>query len=284
MGQAVTLFLLIVTIPVAVIVGIMALRGGWRQNFSPAMLSTFDLLLTDDQKHAIEHRMEAQDDEGATGEDKDPVVVSLPNLLMQIKALPRPSGSLLVGIDGCGGSGKSTLARRLAELDAAISVVHMDDFYKPSGDRDPASTEVGANFDWRRVRDQVLLPLSRNQPGRYQRYDWETDQLAEWHDVPANSIVLVEGCYSLRRELTGFHNLRVWMETPRDLRLQRGLDRDGEESRPLCEQEWMPAEDRYVAEHRPNRSAELVVDGTGSLADLGREEIGVIRAPQGWLA
>src|SRR5579859_161777 len=106
----------------------------------------------------------------------------------------------IVGIDGCGGAGKSRLATEvraaLAGRGRDISVVHMDDFYLPSVLRNEALAldAIGSAFDWRRLRDEVLAPLTAGQPARYQRYDWPSDALAEWHDVP-HGLVIVEGVY-----------------------------------------------------------------------------------------
>lgn len=180
------------------------------------------------------------------------------------------STSLLfvVGIDGCGGAGKSWLATEvrvaLASRGREISDVHMDDFYLPSALRSgtAAFDVVGSAFDWPRLRDEVLAPLRAGRVARYQRYDWPRDALAEWHDVP-RGIVIVEGVYSTRVELAQFYDLTVWVECPRAVRLARGIQRDGEASRHKWENEWMPAEDRYVKEHSPHTRADLFYTEAG---------------------
>jgi uridine kinase len=58
--------------------------------------------------------------------------------------------------------------------------------------------------------------------------------------------------------------VRVWVDAPRDVRLARGIARDGEEARSRWEDVWMPQEDRYVAQDDPIPSAHLVVDGSES--------------------
>ena len=35
----------------------------------------------------------------------------------------------------------------------------------------------------------VLVPLRTRQAGRYRRYDWDTDRLEEWHEVPADAVL-----------------------------------------------------------------------------------------------
>jgi uridine kinase len=169
---------------------------------------------------------------------------------------------LLVGIDGRGGSGKSTLARSLERLIQGSVVIEFDDFYRPSETRlafgDP---DIGGNFEWRRLRDQVLIPLSQHREGRYQRYDWNVDSMAEWHTVPAHGVVIIEGNYSTRDELRDFYDFRIWVNAPDEIRLARGIARGGEDTRERWLNEWMPEEERYLAAQEPWRLADLVIDG-----------------------
>jgi uridine kinase len=141
----------------------------------------------------------------------------------------------------------------------------MDDFYLPSSDRGqlpPSQKQVGADYDWERVLNQILKPLTNRRDARYQRYDWKTDTMAEWHDVPAGGLVIIEGTYSIRKELAGYHDFTIWVECTRDQRLKRGLERDGEEARQMWEDNWMVHEDLYVGAQMPKERANLVVDGT----------------------
>jgi len=210
-------------------------------------------------------------------------LIPLSELLEKLALLPRRRQTRLLGIDGCGGAGKSTLARKLKELGSDVTVVQMDDFYHPSAKRaliDPQA--IGGNWDWERVRDQVLLPLAQDIPARYQIYDWDVDQMAEWVSIPVGGIVIVEGCYSIRPELVELYDLTIWVDSPRSLRLDRGIERDGEAKRHLWEDLWMPAEERYIAAYKPDAYADLVFDGSGQGADVTRYEALVKRAPAWW--
>ncbi|MEH7414989.1 AAA family ATPase [Neobacillus drentensis] len=176
--------------------------------------------------------------------------------------LPREQSSLLIAIDGCGGSGKSTLAKCISEKWPSVTIVHMDDFYFPQNQINqspPSQKPIGADVDWHRILKQVIEPISQEKPARYQRYDWKKDQLVEWHDVPIGNIVIIEGVYSSRNELASYYDFTVWVDCPREIRLARGLERDGENARDIWEKNWMIAEDLYVKEHRPQNRADLVV-------------------------
>ena len=172
-----------------------------------------------------------------------------------------------MAIDGRGGSGKSTLARQLAKGWPKAAVVEVDDFYRPAGERVERPAVHGANFDRERLAREVLEPLASGRAARYQRYDWDEDHLAEWHDVAADAVVLVDGVYSTSELLRGYFDHTIWVDCPYDLRLQRGIERDGEQMRAVWVQEWMPAENRYVEGEEPDTRADLVLDGSGSGAD-----------------
>ena len=183
----------------------------------------------------------------------------------RLLGLRRRRATLLVGIDGCGGAGKSTLARALAGLVPAATVVELDDFYRPSGERaSRGDGEVGGDFDWRRARNQVLVPLAGDRPARYQRYDWGEDRLAEWHEIQPGGVVILEGNYATRSDLCGFYDFTIWVEAPRDVRLARGLERGGENTLSRWLEDWMPEEDRYIAAEDPAGRVDLVVDGSSA--------------------
>jgi uridine kinase len=177
----------------------------------------------------------------------------------------------LVGIDGLGGSGKSTLTERIHhQLEAAqltVTIVHNDDFYLPATTRSKLSPQlkpVGADFDWVRLRDQVLVPLRSNQIADYVRYDWPSDRLAEHHKIRPHGIVLIEGVYSTRAELRDLYDYRVWVDCPSELRLSRGLARDSNVALSLWVDDWMPSEERYYNEHCPNTFAQVVVNSAAA--------------------
>jgi uridine kinase len=189
-------------------------------------------------------------------------------LVSRISQLTAAQPLVLVAVDGQGGAGKSRWAALLAKAlqpQAHAAIIAMDDFFLPAAERPSARPgPIGGDFDWTRLRDEVLLPLRSGRAARFRRYDWQLDALAEVHQVPPRGVVIVEGIYVTRRELAALYDLRVWVACPREVRLSRGLERDGEEARELWERDWMQAEDRYVSEHRPEELADVVVDGNAA--------------------
>jgi uridine kinase len=185
----------------------------------------------------------------------------------RIAALPRRRATLLIGIDAPGGAGKSTFSRSLRRVLPTATLVAMDDFFLPSYARLPAAPSekpIGGDFEWQRVQRQVLAPLACEQPAAYQRYDWDTDRLAEWHNIAPGGLVVVEGCYALHQALASYYDFTIWLECPRAIRVARGIARGGERVREIWEHDWMVAEDRYVVAQHPRDRATLVVDSSGT--------------------
>lgn len=195
-------------------------------------------------------------------------VERLQNLVARLHALPRRRLTLMVAVDGPAAAGKTTFTRALAALDPGLDVIEMRDFALPTaereGERDEAPGRVAAGVDWRRLRSNVLLPLSRDQVARYQRYDAATDVMAEWRIVPVGGIVIVEGCYSCVKALTTFYDFRVWVECSLEVRRRRLVSENGFGS--LAKWNWPHAEEAYIEIQDPAASAHLRVDGSGALA------------------
>ena len=186
----------------------------------------------------------------------------------RIVALNTGYSTVLIAVDGQGGAGKTTLvagvAIKLAAAGLRVDVVHFDDFYLPSSQRphgQSAEKPIGGDFDWRRLRNDVLIPLRQARPANYARYDWNTDALEERHEITPGALVMVEGVFSSRQELADLYDLRIWVDCSREVRLRRGIARDGEAYRDCWECDWMPSEDHYVAVHRPDKAADIVVSG-----------------------
>jgi uridine kinase len=157
----------------------------------------------------------------------------------------------LVGIDGCGGAGKSTFAVRLSRALQGAPVIHTDDF---------ASHHVPTEW-WPRMQHDVIEPLLRGEPATYRPYDWNARRFADTAiTVEPGNVILIEGVGATRKAWRDDLAMRVWVDCPRDLRLRRGLERDGEELRDFW-LEWMRAEDAYLEQEHPDRFADVVVDG-----------------------
>lgn len=164
---------------------------------------------------------------------------------------PGPMSTRVIAVDGLGGAGKSTLAARLGEALGSVAIVHTDDFANWADSLDW----------WPRLIEQVLDPLSKGLTARFQHCDWDQRTLVEWLEVQPDSYVIIEGVSASREAFQPYLAFSVWVDTPRQERLKRGLERDGQAARSQW-LAWMAAEDAYVAREHPACRADLVVSGT----------------------
>ena len=183
----------------------------------------------------------------------DTVVRRFADLAAEVAALP--GAVRLVGVDGCGGAGKTTFAERLAHAAGGAPVVHTDDF---------ASWDVPMQW-WPRMLEQVVEPLLRAEPSTYRPYDWTARRFAdETVVVEPAPIVVIEGVGATRSAWRQRLASALWVDAPRELRLARGLARDGDHMLGFW-QWWMSEEDEYVAQDLPREHADLVVCGAPTL-------------------
>jgi uridine kinase len=175
-------------------------------------------------------------------------------------ASPRLGTVRLIVVDGPAGSGKTTLAAALAaSLRASgteVAVFHLDDIYDGWAGLDGVGERFAA---W------VLEPLADGRPGRYRRYDWAAGEFAEWCDLPVPDVLVVDGCGAAQRSIDDVVSLRIWVEAPAALRLERGIARDGEALREEWKR-WMTLEAEHFSRESTRERADVVVDGTAGLA------------------
>jgi uridine kinase len=182
-------------------------------------------------------------------------------LLDRVQAAPARLGRIrLISVDGPAGSGKSTLAARLAARAEArglkVLVLHMDDLYDGWD---------GATRGFGLLRDHVLSRLAEGSEGRYRRYDWNLGTYAERHVVPVSmDLLIVEGVTAADRGAEPWPSLRIWIETSNDVRLDRGIDRDGEALRDRW-LDWMRWERDHFAAENTRERADVIVDGDPSV-------------------
>lgn len=173
---------------------------------------------------------------------------------------PQLQSLRLVAVDGRAGSGKSTFARGLSRALGSVAVLPLDDFL---------SWDDLTEF-WPRFEAEVLRPLFEGRDARYQARDWEHDPygrgLGPWKVLPFSPLVILEGVGAAREELRGRLAYAVWLETPPEVCLQRGISRDGVEQT----SRWMKWQERELTffEADPVRShAHLIVDGQQPLEE-----------------
>ena len=165
---------------------------------------------------------------------------------------PRCGKVRVVAIDGPSGSGKTVLAEALAVV-LGCQVVHVDDVI-PGWDGLPLAAEL--------LTEQILRPLSRNEPASYRRWDWHSGAWNHIEEVPAAATLIIEGCSSSVRPAGNYAAVRVWMDADPEVRMARGIARDGEVYRPYW-QRWAAQESALFQADDTASRADIVIDTTG---------------------
>jgi hypothetical protein len=159
---------------------------------------------------------------------------------------PRRGSTRIVAVDGGSAAGKSTFAARLASaLDAPV--LHTDDV---------AWWESFFGW-WPLLVAGVLEPLSRGEDVRYRPPAWDRRERPGAIEVLAGPAIVVEGVGASRRELRPYLDRAIWVDTDRQLALDRGMQREGEDL--AFWREWERAEEDHLAGDRPWERADLLV-------------------------
>jgi uridine kinase len=178
----------------------------------------------------------------------DPRVVAGQVAERVLAAPPTLGGGRLVCVDGPAGSGKTTLADALVQAVPDSQVVHCDELLQGWRGLPGLAAAVSALLD----------PLARGEAGSWRRWDWLAGDWAETHPVSAGGLLVIEGVGSWSPAIADLVGMLVWVEADPDLRLRRGIARDGEEMRAHWLQ-WRLDEDELFASHGTRDHADLVV-------------------------
>ncbi|SFC79441.1 Uridine kinase [Nocardioides terrae] len=154
----------------------------------------------------------------------------------------------LVCVDGPAGSGKTTLTSAIAELAPHATVLHSDEMIAGWSGLPRLAHAVRA----------LLEPLAAGLAGSWRRWDWHTSAWAETRSVEPVDLVVVEGVGSWSPYVAPWVTTLVWVDAPHDVRMRRGIERDGEDFAPYWEQ-WARDEAAVFARDRTREHADVVI-------------------------
>lgn len=174
---------------------------------------------------------------------------------------PKNGAYLTICVDGRGASGKTTLAHFLGAACPGWEVVHGDDYFEPHDD-----PITWGDFNETRFEADVLSRVragDRTIPLR--PFDFTKGEVGRERLLSIGRGLLVERWFGLA--LDAPWDIKIWVETPAEVCLTRGLGREGasalgDRARLAWETVWQPREERYVRDVAPMGTADFVVDGT----------------------
>jgi len=106
--------------------------------------------------------------------------------------------------------------------------------------------------------DGLLRPHASGRPGSYRRYDWIAGEYAETVVVPPAPLLVLEGVGAGSLVIADLVTVLVWVEADHDVRMARGIDRDGDAFAPYWEM-WAAEEVEVFVRNRTRERADLLV-------------------------
>lgn len=188
---------------------------------------------------------------------------------------------LRVAIDGRTAAGKTTLGHELALRIAAHGRVvlraSLDDFKRPWSeshlyDRVSGDGYYRNAFDVAAIRRLLLDPAAPQGTGRVALASidplTQVNLSGEVFDMPADGVLVVDGVFAFRPQLSDSWDVRIWIDVSAELALERGVARDAEleggrsQAERLHLDRYQAAEEIYIDEVDPRSLAQIVIDNT----------------------
>jgi len=185
-----------------------------------------------------------------------------------------------VAIDGVDGSGKTTLADELVDpiRRAGRDVIRgsVDGFHNPRAvryTRGPDSPEgyFLDSFDYGALKRELLEPLgpTGHRSFRTAVFDYRSDRAVETPPRLAgrDAVLLFDGVFLLRPELDGLWDVRIWLDVPFEVTVERAVVRDARnggidpgEVRDKYARRYVPGQRLYLDRARPSERADIVLN------------------------
>jgi uridine kinase len=184
--------------------------------------------------------------------------------VQRILELVQDTSPIVVAVDGRSGTGKSTLSAWIARHLGA-TVIDQDDFYAggtiEAWQRLTPREKADRVIDWRRVRGEALQPLRAGRRASWRPFDWEAMAGLASEPITAqpSRIVILDGAYSSRPELTDLIDLSILVTLPDVVRRARLMQREGEEFMSEWHAIWDEAEEFYFGAVRPPETFDVVI-------------------------
>lgn len=191
---------------------------------------------------------------------------------------------ICIAIDGIDASGKTTLANELVQpierFGYQVIRASIDKFQQPRairhqrGSLSPEGYYYDA-FDYEGFKHALLEPLGAKGGRRYftEQFDLRENAKIEpdWKQSDEHCVLIVDGVFLQRPEINDHWDLRIWVDVPFEVALERACQRDLElfgtvdMVRERYAKRYFPAQKLYFEQCQPKISAQVVVDNRDPL-------------------
>jgi len=193
-------------------------------------------------------------------------------ILKVIFSSKQSDNPFIIGITGIDASGKTQftdgLSKFLSGKEYPVQVIRIDDFHNPTSIRYAGENEAenyfNKSFNIDQIIDELLVPARENGSRSIELsvLDLDTDSFRNKRSfsVSPDTIVLLEGVFLFREELSPYIDYYVYLDISFEECLKRGLERGGEKER--YHTKYIPAQKKYLAEYPPSEHADMVIDNS----------------------
>jgi uridine kinase len=183
-------------------------------------------------------------------------------------------GRVIVAVDGIDGAGKTHFADALAAamqlVGASVFRAGLDDFHRPRAERwargrDSAEGHYLDSYDYSALKRLLVEPFRMGGSTAFvpAAFDVERDAWVEprWLTGPADAVLIVDGLFANRPELSGLWNYSIWVDVPRAVAAERLLARDGAPD-PAAGDRYTDGQELYWQAVKPRERANAIIDNT----------------------
>jgi len=153
----------------------------------------------------------------------------------------------------------------------AVAVIEGDEFYSGGNLSLWSSRSANENaqrcINWRK-QHLVISALKSKGVASWQAFDWNSEHwdsenapnCSELSNCTITNVVLLEGVYSARSELSALFDIRAMLQVPQQVCDQRIIAREGTNRLADWEKLWADAEQYYIENQLDQQSLNLILN------------------------
>jgi HAD superfamily hydrolase (TIGR01549 family) len=195
-------------------------------------------------------------------------------ILKEAREKKQKDKAFVIGINGIDGAGKTQFAESLEKYLISrkykTQAIHLDDFHNPRAIRyagkDQADNYYNRSFDINLIIEKLLAPIHKKHTisTKIKVLDLHTDkyEIKRNYAIDRNTIVIFEGVFIFRKELSPYIDYKVFMDIPFRESKKRAIARDSEADLNKYDGKYLPAQAKHLEEYPPSQVADIVINNT----------------------